>query len=156
MRKYFEQILLTAEFQARICSKFCACFYASHRSKFLICTIYLTCDGKPWPWRVQRWVKLLKMISCQMFKKSLRQQKSSWRFVRKNAHAFIPVTEDCFWPAILIRRALESPDPGASSNGSNLQTRHFGADLVTFEVSSENPSFGKFVRKWREIIFFEN
>ena len=36
---------------------------------------------------------------------------------------------------ILIRNALESPDPGASNGGSNFILRHFGADLGTFEVA---------------------
>ena len=36
---------------------------------------------------------------------------------------------------ILIRSALESPDPGASNGGSNFIFGHFGADLVTFEVA---------------------
>ena len=36
---------------------------------------------------------------------------------------------------MLIRSALESPDPGASNGGSNVQIRHFGIDLDTFEVA---------------------
>ena len=36
---------------------------------------------------------------------------------------------------ILIRRALESPDPGASNGGSNFIFRHFGADMASFEVA---------------------
>ena len=36
---------------------------------------------------------------------------------------------------ILIRRALENPDPGASNGGSNFIFRRFGADLVTFKVA---------------------
>ena len=35
----------------------------------------------------------------------------------------------------LIRSALESPDPGASNDGSNFEIRHFGADLAAFEVA---------------------
>ena len=37
---------------------------------------------------------------------------------------------------LLIRCALESPDPGASNGGSNFIFRHFGADLVTFEMDN--------------------
>ena len=36
---------------------------------------------------------------------------------------------------ILIRRALENPDPGASNGGSNFIFRHFGADMAAFEVA---------------------
>ncbi len=36
---------------------------------------------------------------------------------------------------ILNRSALESPDLGASSGGSNLSIRTFGADLGTFEIA---------------------
>ena len=39
---------------------------------------------------------------------------------------------------ILIRRALESSDPGASDGGSNFIFRHFGADMAAFEVAG-NP-----------------
>ena len=35
----------------------------------------------------------------------------------------------------LIRSALESPEPGASNGGSNLQIRHSGADKAAFEVA---------------------
>ena len=36
---------------------------------------------------------------------------------------------------ILIRRALESSDPGASDGGSNFIFGHFEADLGTFKVA---------------------
>ena len=36
---------------------------------------------------------------------------------------------------ILTRRALESPDPGASNGVSNFVFRHFGADVAAFEVA---------------------
>ena len=36
---------------------------------------------------------------------------------------------------ILIWRALETPDPGASNGGLNVQIRHFGANLEDFEVA---------------------
>ena len=36
---------------------------------------------------------------------------------------------------ILIRRALASPDPGASNGGSNFIFRHFGTDMAAFEVA---------------------
>ena len=35
---------------------------------------------------------------------------------------------------ILIRSALESPDPGAYNSGSNFIFRHFGADIAALEV----------------------
>ena len=35
---------------------------------------------------------------------------------------------------ILIRRALESSDPGASNGVSNFIFRRFGADMAAFEV----------------------
>ena len=34
---------------------------------------------------------------------------------------------------ILIRRALESSDPGASNNGSNVEIRHFRTDIAAYE-----------------------
>ena len=36
---------------------------------------------------------------------------------------------------ILIRHALESPEPGASDDGSNYIFRHFRADMAAFEVA---------------------
>ena len=36
---------------------------------------------------------------------------------------------------ILIRRALEALDPGASNGGSNFIFQHFGADMEAFEVA---------------------
>ena len=51
------------------------------------------------------------------------------RFQKKVAIA------SCVCRTILIRRALESPDPGASNGGSNFIFGPFGADLVTFEVA---------------------
>ena len=35
----------------------------------------------------------------------------------------------------LIRRAVQSPDPGASNGGSNFQIRHFWAYIKSFEVA---------------------
>ena len=35
----------------------------------------------------------------------------------------------------LIRRALESSDPGASNGGSDFVFRRFEADMVAFEVA---------------------
>ena len=35
----------------------------------------------------------------------------------------------------LIRSALETPDPGASNDGSIFILRHFGADMAAFEVA---------------------
>ena len=43
---------------------------------------------------------------------------------------------------ILIRNALEDPDPGASDGASDLLIRLFGADLVTFEVGGVPPESG--------------
>ena len=37
--------------------------------------------------------------------------------------------------ATLIRSALESPDPGAFNDGSNIEIRPLGTDLVTFDVA---------------------
>ena len=34
----------------------------------------------------------------------------------------------------LIRRALESSDPGTSNGGLNFSFRHFGVDMAAFEV----------------------
>ena len=52
----------------------------------------------------------------------------------------IVVTRSSVCRTILVRRALESADPGASNGVSNFIFRHFGADLVTFEMSAR---FGK-------------
>ena len=37
-------------------------------------------------------------------------------------------------PTALVRSALESPDPGASNGGSNVELRHFGADMAASKV----------------------
>ena len=51
------------------------------------------------------------------------------RFQKKVAIA------SCVCRTMLIRRALESPDPGASNGGSNFVFGPFGADLVHYKVA---------------------
>ena len=62
-----------------------------------------------------------------------------WRFWAGNSLFDLIFRKKCFIRSrvcclILIRSALESPDPGASDSGSSLLIRRVGADLVTFEV----------------------
>ena len=52
------------------------------------------------------------------------------RRVTFKGHSSVP-----FAVTILIRRALESPYPGTFNGGSNLQIRHFGADIAASEVA---------------------
>ena len=37
---------------------------------------------------------------------------------------------------VLIRNVLKNPNPGAFNEGSNVEIRRLGADLVTFEVAT--------------------
>ncbi len=104
-----------------------------------------TCVEKPWPWRVEWWVKLYfwtlwgryghfwsrrshQNLRSQQF--DLRSKNSIWPNFQKKV-----LTDSRVCRTILIRRALESPDPGASNGGSNFNFQHFGADMGTFEVA---------------------
>ena len=52
---------------------------------------------------------------------------------------------------VLIRSALESPDPGALNGGSNIKFRPLGTDVITFEVAGV-PIFQIFLEKFYELI----
>ena len=58
---------------------------------------------------------------------------TKWQFLSK-LHKNVVTRPQVCRPK-LIRSALESSDPGASNDGSDLQIRHCGADKEVFEVA---------------------
>ena len=103
------------------------------------------CAGKPWPWRIQWWVKLHFPTLwgrhggfwCRRVAQNLESQPIDLRWKLKiwcNFHKKASIRPRVCRTA-LIRSALESFDPGASNGGSNFISRHFGVDMVAFHVA---------------------
>ena len=120
-----------------------------------------TCAAKPWPWRVQRWVKLsnptllgrYKVIwsrhaaaECWSSAIQFEMKMSIWIKFQKKV-----VTRIFICRATLIRRALQTFGSGASNSGSNFQIRHFWADMESFEVAMlpQNVDSPPFDLRWK-------
>ena len=104
-----------------------------------------TCAGKPWPWRIEWWVKLWNPTLWGrhggFWSPKIAKNLKSWPIeltwksqICSGFHKTVAIAS-CVCRRILIRRALESPDPGASNGGSNVVIRHSGADMVALEVA---------------------
>ena len=104
-----------------------------------------TCAGKPRPGRVEWWVKLyFRTIWGRHggFWSRWSATESPISAIQFDIENFILtqfskkiVIASRTRRKILFRRALESPDPGASNGGSNFIFGPFGADMEAFEVA---------------------